>query len=654
MQILKTLNKLFLAALIFLLPITVLTFFTDFFELPKTILLVTISTLALLNFAITTAVSGKIKLRVSKIDLPLLLLTISIVLSGIVKSQNKMEVFFIPGVATAFLAILISYHSIKNAFFANKRIIATLLTSSATVMSIISIFGYFGLLAKIPQLPPFIKAITFSTIGGKLPEVIFLSTILPLAIYLIFSEKEIVKKLLFSFASLIIAISLFIAITFILPGKPTAPILVNFPISWSVAVDTLKMSPVFGIGTGNYLNAFNKFLPVTYNQQLLWGARFTTSRSYVLTLATETGLIGLAAFAITLIIVLQQIIKSILNLKKEFSFKEASAISLLILTIYMFVFPASLVLIFLFVVLSVLLFEDDEMSLNLSAKTVKNSDVAFSRMPAVLLSFVILAGIITLTFFATKALGAERKYKIALDALSKSDARVTYDNLTRAIALNSYVDRYHATFAQVNMALARSLAQKKDLTDADKSTVATLIQQAIKEAKATAALNPGRSANWELLAATYRAVMPFATGADQFAIQSYTQAITLDPVNPNLRIALGGVYYALGKYDNAIDNFKLAVLAKNNLANAHYNLAIAYREKKDYDNAIAEMNKVLGLVTKGSNDETLAKNTLSDIQKNKLTKNDGSTETLNTPQTVVPTIKPPITLPSDSNPPTQQ
>jgi tetratricopeptide (TPR) repeat protein len=221
-----------------------------------------------------------------------------------------------------------------------------------------------------------------------------------------------------------------------------------------------------------------------------------------------------------------------------------------------------------------------------------------------------------------------------------------------AINQNPQVDRYHASLAQVDMVLAQSLAAKKDVTDEDKATITQLVQQAINEGKATVTLNPSRSGNWEILGQIYRSIMPFATGADQFAIQTYSQAILLDPTNPDLRISLGGVYYALGRYDDAISAFKLAVLAKGDLANAHYNLSVAYAAKKDYDNAIIEIENVMSLVPKDSQDYTLAKNTLDELNKNRPAKTTEGTDNLQAPQPVEQSnVKPPITLPQDATPP---
>ncbi len=653
-KFLNSFLKVVLILSVALTPIFFSTVFIYIFDLPKLVLMAGIAVILLLYFAGEIATKRKASFKISTIDLPILLLVLSILVSGLVKSQNKMELFFFPGIATAWLSLFVIYHGLKKTFDTNKNIIAISLVASSTLASIVSILSYLGIFNKIPQLPEFAKSTTFSLLGGSLPEAIFLGTVLPLAIYLTVSEKDAVKKVFFALSSAIIIIATCISMAFILPGKPTSPILISFPLSWSVALDTLKSSPIFGAGTTNYLTAFNKFIPVTYNQTPIWAARFTTSRSFALTIATENGILGIAAFALVILFTLARSFKKLTHMFKGFGLAEASALSLIGLSICFLLFPANITLIALFFTLTVLLFTNHELNINLSATALKKGNVVSYQVPTFLIALLIVVGEIFLVFFGSKAILAESRFKTAIDALAKNDGKVTYDNLRLAINTNPYVDRYHATYAQVNLALARSLAQKKDLTDSDKQTITTLIQQAIKEAKSTATLNPERAGNWEVLAETYKSVVPFATGADQFAIQSYNQAISLDPINPNLRISLGGVYYALGKYDDAIASFKLAVLAKQDLPNAHYNLAIAYREKKDFDNAIIEMQTVLNLVAKDSADYTLAKNVLYELQKNKTAKTEESTSNLNTPTSTGSAIDPKIDLPQEATPPISQ
>ncbi|PIZ49378.1 hypothetical protein COY29_01960, partial [Candidatus Woesebacteria bacterium CG_4_10_14_0_2_um_filter_39_14] len=234
----------------------------------------------------------------------------------------------------------------------------------------------------------------------------------------------------------------------------------------------------------------------------------------------------------------------------------------------------------------------------------------------------------------------EYRFQEAINAVGNNNAQTAVNKMVAAINLNPKVDRYRLSYSQINLAIAQNLATKKDLTDDDKNAISQLIQIAIQEGKATVALNPTRSGNWALLAGIYRSVMSFAQGADQFTIQTYSQAVALEPVNPNLRIALGGIYYALGRYDEAIDAFKLAVLAKPDLANAHYNLAITYREKNEVKKATEEINIVLTLVGKDTADYETAIKELKNL------------ESLTPPaEAPTPVIKPPLELPEEATPP---
>ena len=347
---------------------------------------------------------------------------------------------------------------------------------------------------------------------------------------------------------------------------------------------------------------------------------------------------GLAGFALVLLVAVKLIRKEL----KESPFYLAALGLALLVSLFLPVSSAFVIL--LFAVLS--------LNAKLKAQEVKVASPEANKLPAYLVAIPLLAMAGALLFFGYRAFAAEATFKQGLEALVKNDGVKTYDLLRKATAANPYVDRYHATYAQVNLALARSLAAKKDITDTDKQTISQLIQQAIREGKATVTLNKERAGNWEILARIYQSIMPFAQGADNFTVQTFTQAVALDPINPNLRIALGGVYYALGRYDEAISVFQVATLAKSDLANAHYNLAIALREKGEIEKAITEMEAVVSLVSKDSSDYQLAKTELDNLEKRRPAKATEGSETLTPPSpSPTPAIKPPLNLPEDSTPP---
>ena len=93
---------------------------------------------------------------------------------------------------------------------------------------------------------------------------------------------------------------------------------------------------------------------------------------------------------------------------------------------------------------------------------------------------------------------------------------------------------------------------------------------------------PRSAANWEVLASIYKQISGVSQNALQFSLDAYGRAIQLDPLNPLLRLSVGGVYYQLKNYDLAVRFFDDAVSLKPDYSNALYNLAIALRDKGSY------------------------------------------------------------------------
>ena len=635
-KLIRNIEKYILIAVGSLFVIFVLPRFPSAFAVPKEIFAAIAVSLVLILWSARSIYKGEASFFIGKFDLAVILLMLAYILAAIFRTPNKMEAFFYPGTATFIIISALFYYLVNQFDKKTKDSLLIALFASGILLSLTALFTKLGLFAKIPQLPSFMKDAAFNPVGGNLPSVLYLVTLLPIGAAMILKEKDAAKKIFFGVASGVLIFGAVILAADLLPGKSQALTFPSLQTSWEVVVESLKQSPIWGAGSDNYISAFNLYRPLAYNQTTLWMTRFSVADNYYFTLITELGFAGLAAIVILLISVYKALKVDI----KERKWEELSVAFILILFA---VFPSAPTLIFLLLSLLAVFSRSEEKSISL----------ATTRVPVIIIALPVFLGIAALAIFGTKAVGAEITYKKAFDALSKNNAKDTYNLMVQAVNQDPYVDRYHASLAQVDMALATSIASNnKNLTDTDRQSITQLVQESINQGKATVTLNSGRSGNWEVLAQIYRSIMSFAQGSDQYTIQTYTQAVALDPINPNLRIALGGTYYALGRYDDAIDAYKLAVLTKPDYANSHYNLAIAYRDKKDYDNAIAEMNTVLGLVTKDSADYNLAKSTLDDLQKSKpavtTTNNTGG---LTTPQKQTTVVQPPITLPQEATPP---
>ena len=634
MKTVNFLEKIIIYACIFLLALFIVPSFPAAFVLPREILLAASVILLLILWSIKLVMAGSLTFAKGKYDWPVLLIALTYLLSALFVTPNKMEAFWLPGTACFVVASAFLYFFVNQLKKEEKEGVVISLFFSGVIFSLLVLFSTLGTFAKVPQLPAFLKANTFNTLGGSIPGMIFLICILPLALNLILKNRDLAKRLFFSISLIIIVFGLLVCVKNTIPAKGQGLGLLDYSTSWQVLVDTLKFKPVLGIGPANYITAFNRFKPLSFNRSSFWANSFTSSRNFYLTAATEVGLIAILAFFILLLSVYKYDIKTRLT--------SAETWPLIVLFILAFIFPVTFFGITLLFILLAIGSNSEEKTFNVNflARGENSASNISSRIPSFIVALPVIASVIALSYFGYRYSLAEYRFKEALDAVGNNNAQTAVDKMVAAINLNPRVDRYRLSYSQLNLAIAQNLATKKDLTDDDKNAISQLIQIAIQEGKATVALNPTRSGNWALLAGIYRSVMSFAQGADQFTIQTYSQAVALEPVNPNLRIALGGIYYALGRYDEAIDAFKLAVLAKPDLANAHYNLAITYREKNEVKKATEEINIVLTLVGKDTADYETAIKELKNL------------ESLTPPaEAPTPVIKPPLELPEEATPP---
>ncbi|OGM33153.1 hypothetical protein A2803_02090 [Candidatus Woesebacteria bacterium RIFCSPHIGHO2_01_FULL_44_21] len=635
---------------VLLLPIVVLTAFANAFTTPQ-MALVTFSLGAVLIIkSVRSIAKNSISFTASSMDLPVLLLGLAYVASSILQTPNKMEAFFLPGTTTVVVAGITLFFVINQMPKASRAAVRSILFVSSALVAVIILFASTGVLKGIGSLPAYVQAPNFTTLGGTLPALMLLVAMLPLGLSLVMTHKEMAIKAFMGVALALVGLAAAISLFYSLPGKDMSPRLPGFTTSWFVAVDSLKQSPLLGVGPGNYLTAFNRFRPIAYNATDLWATRFTSAQSHLLTTVTETGLAGTAALLIIIYFVIKFARGQLKHSKSLLSEHNGTLLALLVLGASLLIFPASPTLILTFFILLALSVETSSVNLGIFRESHEGDPFA-TRLPVIIATLPLIVAVGFVGFQATRILSADITYKNALDLVVANDGRGAYDTLQSSINTNPYVDRYRVTYAQINLALANSIAQKEgEITEADRNTIAQLVQQAIREGKSAVALNPGRAGNWEVLASIYRAVMPLAEGADAFAVQTYAQAVALDPLNVNTRIALGGIYYSAKAYENAIDVFKLAATVKPDHANAHYNLAVAYRDTGSLDRAIAEMSAVLSLVSRDSEDYKVATQALEDLQNKKKAELPES-ENLTNPPSAEEQLNPPIELPEEASPP---
>lgn len=599
---------------VFLLPLVFSPFFQSVFDTTKMFFLILCIILIVLSLSVYSLASGNIPLRKNRLNLSLLFLSVVFILSSVfVKNANIMEGLVLPGTTTLMLSFFVLFLILNYLFVKkDKAMLLGALFFSALTTSLVGLYT--------------------STTGSKLSETILLISSIPLGIYLITSQKEVIIKIFYLLATLVVSLVAVYNLFLMLPGKKDSPRMLGYKDSWAITAESIKKSPLLGIGSGNFITAFNLYRPYEYNKTANWNTKFSSAHSFVLTAVTETGVLGLLALVLVFVNIARVILR---NFEKNswFSLETFAGISLILSTLSVILFPGNFVTLLTFFVI---------LAINSGSKGI---DLSIKSKPLVnIISVQMLVLAIIASYFAGRAGLGEYKYKKSIILLSQNDAQKTYDTLNDAIKLNPKEARYRSTFSAINLGIANVIAQNKDLTDEQKGIISQLVQQSISEAKLATSLNLKRSENWEALGKTYQELIVFAKGAEQFSLQSFNQAIALDPLNPRLRIEIGGVYYSLGDYENAIESFKLAVLAKPDLANAHYNLAAAYKENGDTDKAEEQLKLTLSLLKTDSKDYKIVQSEIENLKNSNSQTQEGQDLT-SPPEQQEPVIEPQLELP---------
>lgn len=402
--------------------------------------------------------------------------------------------------------------------------------------------------------------------------------------------------------------------------------------SWVIAAETLKRSPVWGVGVGNFVQAFTSSRPASYNLTPFWSTVFTTSGMGFLHLWTELGIGGLVVVAL----VLGQWLKL---RKKEVGFWQIGLLGVALLLL-----PASLVSVWLLVWLLVNKIGREEVK-EYKLPTVAMGESGFNVLPYVL-GLVLVVGVGFGSWWWMKMFLGEVYLRKSLVAAGENKGGETYDWQIKAITMNPNMANYRRIYSQTNIALAQNILATENITDEDRQKAGVLVQQAVREAKAAIALEEINPTYWENLGEIYKKLIGVVDGTADWSFQALQQAVALDPVNPLTRLSLGGLLYAAQRYEEADRVFEQVVVNKQDFANGWYNWAYTAKLTNKLADAIQRLNQAVALVPVDTGDFEKASGELAVWRReyDELLKKSGQTQGLApTPETLktaepIPTV----------------
>lgn len=613
-----TVSTVIVAVTLFFLPVIFLTTATDAFIVPKQLLITVSALILLVLWGIKSLYGQKIIATATPMNLPIAIFGLVVVVSAVLSANRYDSLMQAVPVAAAVILSFLIFNIVKTRSVFNVVLSAYVLGAAASAL--ITVLYYF----KLYFIPiAVIQSQFFNTTGSAVQQIIYLVPLLIFVLIYLGNKLNFPKMRpsttlsndygfyiqSISAGSIVAGLAVIAYQIIFLPNKPILlPYVYGFQTAFaSISQDASRFIAglLFGSGFGTFLIDFTRYKLPSFNlEQNIWNLTFSFSSSFFLELIATTGILGALAFL--------GIVVSFVRTRAP---RSPLFAALFIAFILAFILPFSFIAVAsLFILIGLYLahlnVEGDKRvyDVTLSLVTAKSGIPTFEAVPegerqparSALLPGIILLiilGVVSFVgFYTFKFASSDMDFARSLVAAQSNNGQRTYELQARAINNFPYRSDYQRIFSQVNLALANSLATSvpagtQPSADVQQNILA-LLQQSINSGRNAVTLSPRTSLAWQNLGVVYRSLIGVGQNADQFAISSMNQAIALDPYNPNLYILLGGVYYQLQQWDQAANQFNVAISLKRDFSNAYYNLGHAYESKGDLQNALTAYQAV--------------------------------------------------------------
>ena len=602
----KNVLKYYVRVCMFLLPVFFLPIITDPFGFGKNLLLMLTVILGLIWWGVSMMIDRSQEVKVNKIFWFLVALGawgwigwVKMLQPG-VQLQSVMNIGGI-GTLTAVVGWYFLWYQVKNKEETKQQL--NWLTAAGVMIAVSSIVVFLTPTNRLPLVWP--KDTAWLSIDGSWS---LTGSVLGEVILLVFLAVEWGKRLAakvkgedvmeYVVEAVVTGVLSLVVLLDIYRLFKTGWVNLDTNSAWVIAVESFKRNPIWGVGIGNFMEAFNKYRPDTYNVTKFWANGFRTSSSGILQMWTELGMVAMTIVAV--------LAAGIIRMKKSFRWYR-----LMVLASIVAFLPVNILSLLLLVWAMVELTEgqDDKKVLGF-----KVGEKQLDLVPIGLLVLFVVGGGIGGYWLGRIMLG-EVYMRQSMVAAAKNDGGGTYNLQIKAIGMDMYNAEYRRVYSQTNLALSKVILSTTTVSDDDKQKASVLIQQSVREGKSAIALNSQDPSYWTNLAVIYRNLIGVVDGSPDWSFQAYQQAVALDPENPLLKLDLGGLLYAANRFDEADRVFEQTVTVKSDFANAWYNWAYTAKQNGRLADAVARLTQAVALVPKDSGDYSKANAELVTWQK---------------------------------------
>jgi cytochrome c-type biogenesis protein CcmH/NrfG len=410
------------------------------------------------------------------------------------------------------------------------------------------------------------------------------------------------NKKRFPFASLIV---IFVSLMFLIGGNLASGFIskyvnLNNPDIRPSIVTTSKIAyrsflhnPVFGTGPNTFVIDWALWQPKEIAQTVYWNVDFSNGYSLLSTFAVTTGLFGLAALILFLVIYVTRGIQSI-RIALQSTLSNYFIMTTLLISVYswitiIFYNPNILMLMLAFassgMLIGVLVYK----------QAIPVKDFSFLNDPrnsffSILILLVLMVSAVSLTYvyiekftsimYFSKGISGDG----TMESLSKSEGM-----LLRAITLDKN-DIYYRNLSQVYVSQISALLANKEISqDALKSDLQLLINLAQEQAGLAVNQNPKQYLNYVNLGNVYSSLVPLSVdNSYESAMAAYSSASLLSPNNPSIVLAKASLEFIKKNNSEARKYIKQALDLKANYIDAIFLLVQIETDEGNLSEAIKQ------------------------------------------------------------------
>ncbi len=350
-----------------------------------------------------------------------------------------------------------------------------------------------------------------------------------------------------------------------------------------VDADSIKAAPLFGIGPNHFGQAYIAYKPSIINTTYAWNAEFNYAFSLLSTFVATQGIFGVISWVLFFIFLGIIAVRGLRRLPNDpqarFAVASSSFTALFLWTLSAFTVPSHVILFYTYVATAIAVASIARYAIVAPWTIAPRAGLRSRAVLSVCTIVLVVAGIVWGVVYVKDGIAIAYFGSGVKQLTVQGDPSAADTAFLKAYSFNAS-DVYLRARAEAGISQASKLIStiRSDAPASTSQAIVTqvfeVINSAVKQSQAAIAYDPTNYYNY----ASEARVSELATNvrmdkAYENAVNSYTEAIRRNPLNPSLYLSLAQLQASQNKLDDALKTLGATLQIKNNYLDAIFLLS---------------------------------------------------------------------------------